>query len=86
MREDVLAREMWMLRKRLDDLARPEIGHLIATDNVSAPPTDAELDTAFPNAYEGFIGLVDDNGAGTTVWLVAYVNSGWWYEGLTAAV
>ena len=59
-----------------------------ATDNVSSPPTDAELDTAFgqPSALgDGFIGLLDDNGAGTTVWLCQVINSAWWYEGLTKA-
>ena len=60
----------------------------VATDNVSSPPTDAQLDTAFGSPAtlgEGFVGLVDDNGAGTTVWAVFVVNGAWWYEGLTKA-
>jgi hypothetical protein len=39
-----------------------------AEDNVSSPPTDAELDTAFgtPAAVgEGFVALLDDNNAAT---------------------
>lgn len=59
-----------------------------ATDNVASPPTDAELDTAFgqPSGLgDGFTGLLDDNGAGTTVWLCYVINNAWWYEQLTKA-
>ncbi len=38
-----------------------------STDNISTPPTDAELDTAFGDPSDltpGFIGVVDDGGAG----------------------
>ena len=81
-----IVRNLTRLEKRLDNLPRPEVGHKISEDNVATPPTDAQLDTAFPNAYNGFVGLVDDNGAGTVVWLVAMVNDSWFYEGLTLAV
>lgn len=62
---------------------------ITSADNVSSPPTDAEIDAAFgtPAAVgDGFIGLIDDNGAGTTIWLCVALNSQWWYEQLTAAV
>jgi len=62
---------------------------IISTANVSNPPTDAELDSAFDtpaNLPTGFIGLVDDNGAGTTLWVVVADGSNWWYVGLTVAV
>jgi hypothetical protein len=61
----------------------------VSTNNVSSPPTDAELDTVFgtaANLPEGFSGFVDDNGAGTTVWYCVAINSAWWYTQLTKAV
>lgn len=81
-----LVRKIQELEQRLDALAFPEIGVKVVGDNVSNPPTDGELDTAFGTVYDGFIGLVDDNAGGTAVWFCAYVNSKWWYELLTAAV
>jgi len=62
---------------------------ITATDNVSDPPTDLELDTAFgtpATVGEGFIGFVDDNNAETTVWLCVAIGSTWWYTELTKAV
>jgi len=61
----------------------------VATDNVASPPTDAELDTAFgtaANLPEGFMGVLDDNGAGTTVWFCVVSSNAWFYEQLTKAV
>jgi hypothetical protein len=59
-------------------------------DNVSSPPTDAEIDGAFgtPAAVgEGFIGLIDDNNANTTAWIVVSLGGSWWYPPtLTKAV
>ena len=46
----------------------------VSTANVSAPPTDAELDSAFgtPGAVgAGFLAFLDDNNAHTDVYLVA---------------
>lgn len=52
--------------------------------NVSTPPTDAELDAAFgdPTAVgSGFIGVVDDNDAGTTVyWVYSTGTAGEWFH------
>ena len=81
-----LVRKIQELERRLDNLQLPEVGIKVVGDNVSSPPTDGELDTAFGTVYDGFVGLVDDNAGGTTVWLCAFVNSKWWYEQLTAAV
>jgi hypothetical protein len=57
----------------------------ISEDNVSNPPTDSELDDAFGAQPDGFSALVDDAGAGSTVWRVYRVASAWWYEELTKA-
>lgn len=60
----------------------------ISDDNVASPPTDAELDTALGDATtlsDGFMGIVDDAGAGTTVWLCVVKNNAWWFEQLTKA-
>ena len=62
---------------------------VVAKDDVSSPPTDAELDTAFGDPATlgaGFTGLLDDNNAGTAVWLCYVVAGAWWYEALTKAV
>lgn len=86
----VLVEELAALRARVGELeAREAPVAPVATDNVSSPPADAELDAAFgtpAGVGAGFVGLVDDNGAGTAVWLVASDGSNWWYEGLTKAV
>jgi hypothetical protein len=61
----------------------------VATDNVTNPPTDAELDSAFGTPAEvgaGFVALLDDNGAGSDVYLVASDGGAWWYVGLVGAV
>jgi len=73
----------------LNSLSAKNLRVRISTQNVSATPADAEFDAAFgqPNALgEGFVGLVDDAGAGAAVYLCAVVNSKWWYESLTEAV
>ena len=64
-----------------------------STANVSDPPTDAELDSAFgsPSTLgSGFIGLVDDNDAGADgdVWLCATTGTDgeWFYLSMTKAV
>ena len=77
---------------RLDNIDVIETDAPVSNDNVSNPPTDAELDIAFGNASDlqrGFIGLVDDGGTQNTVWLCAVVggiSASWWYVGLTKAV
>ena len=61
----------------------------VSTADVSNPPTDAELDSAFgepADLLDPYIAIVDDAGAGTTVWLVVATNGGWFYELLTQAV
>lgn len=53
----------------------------VSSDNVTNPPTSAELNTAFGSVTtakaNGFMGVVDDSGAGTAVYLVAAVNGAW---------
>jgi hypothetical protein len=61
----------------------------VSTDNVTNPPTDAELDTAFgtpATVGAGFTALLDDNGAGTNVYHVASDGTNWWYAAMTKAV
>ena len=58
-------------------------------NNVSYPPTDAQLDAAFgtPAAVgDGFVGVLDDNGAGTDVYLCVSDGTLWWYETLAQAL
>jgi len=62
---------------------------IIDTTDVSDPPTDAELDSAFgtpANLGEGYMRLIDDNSGDADVWLVATNDTSWWYVGLTKAV
>lgn len=63
---------------------------LISTDNISNPPTDAQLDTAFDtpaNLPDPFLGIVDDNNLATTVWIVVATNGAWFYvAAMTKAV
>lgn len=84
-----LISNMQALAREVDQLRRQETGITLSNDNVSNPPTAAELTTAFgafTDLPDPFLGIVDDAGAGTTVWLVVAVNSTWHYEGLTLAV
>ena len=85
-RPDELIRRLVALEKRLDNLVMPEVGLRCSDANVSNPPTDAELDAAFPNRYNGFSAVVDDNGDGLLTWFVVYTSVGWWYEGLSLAL
>ena len=88
---DITANKSYICLDITTDAAvwRPISHATTAVDDVSSPPTDAELDTAFgqPGTLgDGFIGILDDNDAGTTVWLCVAMNSLWWYEQLTKAV
>ena len=58
-----------------------------STDNVSDPPTDAELDSAFgtPANNVDQMFLLDDNDADTDVWLVTSNGTSWYYTQLTKA-
>lgn len=63
----------------------------VSNANVTNPPTDAELDSAFgdPSTLPtGFVGVLDDNGAGTNVWWVytTGVAGEWFYVAGTKAV
>jgi hypothetical protein len=58
------------------------------TNNVSNPPTDAELDTVYgvPSTHPaGFTSLLNDNGGGTDVYLVTTDSVNWYYTTLTKA-
>jgi len=58
------------------------------TDDISNPPTDAELDSIYgtPAAVgAGFTAYIDDNGAGTAFYQVASDGNNWWYTTFTKA-
>ena len=54
----------------------------------SDPPAASELEAEFGAATtdlcEPFVAVVDQNGAGTKVWLVVAINHTWFYEELSA--
>lgn len=59
-----------------------------SANNVTNPPTAAEINTAFGNfatVGQGFIGVINDNGDGILVWLCVSTGGGWSYELLTVA-
>lgn len=59
-----------------------------ADDAVANPPTSADIDAAFgtPSMVgEGYTAILDNNGAGTNVYLVSSDGTNWWYETLTKA-
>jgi len=61
----------------------------VSQDNVTgATPSDAEIETAFGTAAacgRGFIGIINDNGSGAALTIVASDGTNWWYKGLTKA-
>ncbi len=60
----------------------------VSTANTANPPTDAELDSAFGQPATlgtGFIGLLDDNNAGTNAYACFAIGSNWWTVALTKA-
>jgi hypothetical protein len=65
----------------------PRVVH--ADDNVSSPPTAAQLTTAFGDPADignDFIGILDDNGAGTTLYACFPKGADWFYAALTKAL
>lgn len=59
---------------------------LVSKNNVSNPPTDAQLTTAFGYRQVGFMGIVIDAAGAGLVWIVVKSTSNlWWYELLTKA-
>lgn len=62
--------------------------HDVFTNDVSNPPTDAELDSAIgtpATVGAGYTALLDDNGAGSNVYYVASDGTNWWYTAMTKA-
>jgi hypothetical protein len=61
----------------------------VSTANVSNPPTDAELDTEFgtpATVGAGYQAIVNDNNAGTNVYIITSDGANWWYAAMTKAV
>jgi hypothetical protein len=85
-----IVQELSALQRQVSKMeAQEQPGYAtVSQANVSSPPSDAELDSAFGQPVDvgaGFLGLVDDAGAGSTVWLVVSDGTNWWYEQLTKA-
>lgn len=84
-KNDKLIEEMTPYFRRRHDPVLPKL----STNNVSSPPTDTELDTAFgipANLPEPFLAVVNDNNAGTALWLVCAAGGFWWHVAFTKAV
>lgn len=78
----------WIIDLRMAELGFPNKRHRVLTTDVSSPPTETELTGAFGTPGDlgnGFVGFIDDDGAGATVWLCAVVGGSWWYEQLSKA-
>lgn len=62
---------------------------LLSTADVSAAPTDAELVSAFGTAASvgsGFVAVLDDNGADTTMFVIASNGTSYFHLAMTKAV
>lgn len=60
-----------------------------STANVAAPPTDAQLNTEFGDPAtlnQQWLAILDDNGAGTSVYLITHDGTDFWYVSLTKAI
>lgn len=66
--------------------AREGTTHTYSINNVSSPPTEAQIEAAFGPRPAGWIGLIIDGGSAGAVWLCVKSKSNlWWYEALTKA-
>lgn len=81
--EQMMARIL-KLERRVEELERKEGVRLqVCADNVTDPPTNAELDTAFLSPEgkgKGFAGISDDAGADTTIRLIVSTGTSWFYS------
>lgn len=70
---------------------KAQVGNLpliVSTADVSTPPTDAELDSAFgtpATVGAGFTRLINDAGGGAALYLVASDGTNWWHWAGTKA-
>jgi hypothetical protein len=65
------------------------ISQTVHTDNVSNPPTDAELDSIFgtpATVGAGFTAYIDDNGGGANFYQIVSDGTNWWHFAGTKAV
>ncbi len=77
------------LNERVDSLEAQTPNATHSTANVSNPPTNAQLNSAFGQPSQvgaGFIATLDDNGTHTNEYLVWSDGSNWWYATGTKAV
>lgn len=67
---------------------KPRVPQSTADIATAATPTDAELDSAFGTPAvlgDGFVAVLDDNGAGSNAHICAVINGAWWYAAMTKA-
>ena len=60
----------------------------ISTRVANDPPTVWDIEAAFGSASEvgeGFVGLFNPSGAGTSLYLCAFDGTNWWVQALAAA-
>lgn len=58
-----------------------------STDNVSLPPSEAQVEAAFGARTTGFIGFIIDNGGnGTVILCIKSQLDKWWFEIFTRAL
>lgn len=68
-------------RVRTLETAEPPVTLVYSDQNVSNPPLQAEMDAAFGGTAaqwrDGYMGIIDDNGAGVDVWFCVSKNDLW---------
>jgi pyruvate/2-oxoacid:ferredoxin oxidoreductase beta subunit len=77
------------LSRRIRKLECAESIRQYSNASTSNPPTAAELNTAFGTAAEvgnGYVLILDNGGAGTSIYLIASNGVDWWYTALTKSL
>lgn len=81
-------RQVWLAGGLTGVNTNSNIKQAMHTDDVSDPPTDAELDGIYgtpATVGAGFHSAIDDDGAGAKVWRVWSDGTNWWYSEMTKA-
>lgn len=56
-----------------------------SVDNVSATPTEAEIEAVFGARGNGFIGFISDGGGAGKIWICLRYGVHWFFVGMTRA-
>lgn len=75
---------MKQIYKIIDKMERQEamengVTVLVSVDNTANPPTLAQIQTAFGEQSTGFVGLINDAGAGVNEYLCWHDGTNWFY-------